>query len=121
MAYRFIDLFCGCGGLSKGFSLAGFDCVGGIDFNQAAINTFNHNFEGAKGICCDLLQMSTEQIIEEFGDISNVDVVIGGPPCQGMSLSGPKSIWLDSKIQGSNHFFNFILDIYSKMCGRFRY
>ena len=67
MAYRFIDLFCGCGGLSKGFSLAGFDCVGGIDFNQAAINTFNHNFEGAKGICCDLLQMSTEQIIEEFG------------------------------------------------------
>lgn len=85
MSYKFIDLFCGCGGLSKGFSLAGFDCVGGIDFNQAAIDTFNHNFDNAKGLCCDLLEMSTERIVEEFGNLSDVNVVIGGPPCQGFS------------------------------------
>ena len=49
--YKFIDLFCGCGGLSKGFTLAGFESVGGIDFNTAAIKTFNENFPGSKGIC----------------------------------------------------------------------
>ena len=48
--YKFIDLFCGCGGLSKGFALAGFESVGGIDFNSAAIKTFNENFRDSKGI-----------------------------------------------------------------------
>ncbi len=83
--YKFIDLFCGCGGLSKGFSMSGYDCVGGIDFNQAAVDTFNRNFQNSKGICCDLLEMSPEKIIEEYSDLSSIDVVIGGPPCQGFS------------------------------------
>lgn len=83
----FIDLFCGCGGLSEGFQLAGFKCIGGIDFNQQAINTFNRNFPEAKGICADLLKMRTEDIIKEFGDLHDVDVIIGGPPCQGFSAA----------------------------------
>lgn len=85
MNYKFIDLFCGCGGLSKGFEQAGFHSIGGIDFNQSAIDTFNHNFKQSKGLCCDLLEMSTEQIRKEYKDLSVIDVVIGGPPCQGFS------------------------------------
>ncbi len=85
--YRFIDLFCGCGGLSKGFQLAGFQCVGGIDFNQSAINTYNRNFPDAKGICADLLSMGTDKIVEQYGSLSDVDVIIGGPPCQGFSAA----------------------------------
>lgn len=84
-AYKFIDLFCGCGGLSEGFALAGYKCIGGIDFNQPAINTYNRNFRGAHGICCDLLKMDEERISKEFGDLSEIDVIIGGPPCQGFS------------------------------------
>ena len=53
---KVIDLFCGCGGLSEGFKLAGYTIIGGVDFNAPAIKTYNRNFPGAKGICCDLLK-----------------------------------------------------------------
>ena len=46
---KVIDLFCGCGGLSEGFKLAGYTIVGGVDFNSAAIETYSANFPGAKG------------------------------------------------------------------------
>ena len=82
-----IDLFCGCGGLSKGFELAGFDVVGGIDFNDAAIRTFNRNFKNGKGICCDILNVDKKFILEQFDNFKNVDVIIGGPPCQGFSAA----------------------------------
>ncbi len=80
-----IDLFCGCGGLSEGFRQAGFNIVGGIDFNRSAIDTYNYNFKEAKGICCDLLEMDEPQIQSIFGNLENIDVIIGGPPCQGFS------------------------------------
>lgn len=82
---KVIDLFCGCGGLSEGFFLAGYNIVGGVDFNEAAIKTFNKNFKDAKGICCDLSTMDEDQIVSEFSDIKDIDVIIGGPPCQGFS------------------------------------
>ena len=82
---KVLDLFCGAGGLSKGFELAGFEVMGGVDFNQSAIDTYNHNFPNAKGYCCDLMNMTKEDIKAQFGDLSDVDVIIGGPPCQGFS------------------------------------
>ena len=45
---KVVDLFCGCGGLSKGFEMAGFNIIGGVDFNKEAIDTFNFNFKGSK-------------------------------------------------------------------------
>ena len=81
-----LDLFCGCGGLSKGFDLAGFKIVGGVDFNAPAINTFAKNFPKAKAICCDLLEMGSEMIAREF-PFGSIDVIIGGPPCQGFSTA----------------------------------
>ena len=82
-----IDLFCGCGGLSEGFKLAGYNIIGGVDFNQSAINTYNKNFIGANGICCDLLDMNEEDIKNVFGSLDNIDIIIGGPPCQGFSAA----------------------------------
>ena len=104
--FNCIDLFCGCGGLSEGFKLAGFNIVGGIDFNAKAIDTYNHNFKNAKGICCDLLQMDKEKIIEEFGDLKNIDVIIGGPPCQGFSSANR---WQKESADPRNKlFFEFV-------------
>lgn len=81
-----IDLFCGCGGISEGFRLAGFNIVGGIDFNDESIKTYQRNFPKAKGICADLLQFNDAMILKEFGK-AEVDVIVGGPPCQGFSAA----------------------------------
>lgn len=80
--YNVLDLFCGCGGISEGFALAGFNIAGGIDFNEYATITFKHNFKNAKVHNTDITIFPDKQIIEEYGD---VDVIVGGPPCQGFS------------------------------------
>lgn len=102
---KVIDLFCGCGGLSRGFELAGFEIAGGIDFNQDAIHTFNKNFKNAKGLCCDLSQMSEEEIRNTFGDLSEIDVIIGGPPCQGFSAANRNKVNDDPR---NKLFFEFV-------------
>lgn len=101
-----LDLFCGCGGLSEGFRLAGFNIVGGVDFNEAAIKTFNKNFPKAKGICCDLLEMNEDDIIKEFGDLKEIDVIIGGPPCQGFSSANRYK--KEEKDPRNKLFFEFV-------------
>lgn len=85
MSYKVIDLFCGSGGLSEGFKLAGYEIIGGIDFNKDAIETFNENFQGARGVCANLLDVSTEEIKRDYVDFLEADIIIGGPPCQGFS------------------------------------
>ncbi len=82
--YTVLDLFCGCGGISCGYKLAGFKIIGGIDFNQDAVNTFACNFKNAKVHCADITSISDESIIEDY---SGVDVIVGGPPCQGFSTA----------------------------------
>ena len=80
------DFFCGCGGLSQGFREAGFSIKTGIDFNKSFLETYAHNFPEAKVLNLDL---GNNKFIDE---ISYSDVVIGGPPCQGFSLTGPRNI-----------------------------
>lgn len=88
--YNAIDLFCGCGGLSYGFEKAGFNILVGIDNDKKALETFEHNHKGAKGIFGDITQMSYKRNIKPLVGEKTIDVIIGGPPCQGMSLSGPR-------------------------------
>ncbi len=80
--YKVLDLFCGCGGISEGYALAGFKIAGGIDFNDYATKTFKHNFKDAIVHNIDIMTFPDNQIVEEYGD---VDVIVGGPPCQGFS------------------------------------
>ena len=51
MSYNVLDLFCGAGGLSLGFKMAGFNIAGGIDFSQEAIDTHALNFEDGFHFC----------------------------------------------------------------------
>lgn len=88
-----IDLFCGCGGFSLGFEEAGFNIALGIDLWEDATITFKHNHPNAKVINKDIVETSTEELLEAAGlSADQVDVIIGGPPCQGFSISGKRLI-----------------------------
>ena len=82
------DLFCGCGGLSKGFEMAGYDIVLGVDFNQPALNTYAFNHKRSQTLYADLSKDDTFDAIEDKLKGKTIDVIIGGPPCQGFSLTG---------------------------------
>ena len=86
-----IDLFAGCGGLSKGFMDAGFNIVVGVDNDQAALNTFALNHNGAKALKADLSKQETFDEIKRIAGEREIDVIIAGPPCQGFSLTGPRN------------------------------
>lgn len=101
--YRVLDLFCGAGGLSLGFKLAGFQIVGGIDFQQDAIYTHEKNFKNSISICGDIKEINDEKVKELFQD--KVDVIIGGPPCQGFSAGNRQQIENDPR---NKLFFEFI-------------
>lgn len=83
MSKNVLDLFCGAGGLSLGFKLAGYNIIGGIDFQPDAIATHEKNFKDSISICGDIKEISDDKIKELFGN--KVDIIIGGPPCQGFS------------------------------------
>lgn len=86
-----LDLFCGCGGLSKGFEEAGYNILIGVDFEQSALNTFNYNHKSAKGVRLDLSKTESFDEIDSLLEGRSLDVIIGGPPCQGFSLTGPRN------------------------------
>lgn len=88
-----IDLFCGCGGFSKGFEQAGFNIAYGIDNWKDATVTYKHNFPTAVISNKDITIVRGDDILEATGLTKDeVDVVIGGPPCQGFSLSGKRML-----------------------------
>lgn len=81
----FIDLFCGCGGFSLGMERAGFRCLGGIDFNHQAAVVFARNFpQVPQALEKDLTGFGPDELSKLLGT-EEVDVVVGGPPCQGFS------------------------------------
>jgi DNA (cytosine-5)-methyltransferase 1 len=85
--YRVLDLFSGCGGMSLGFEQAGFDIAAGIDIWEDAIETFKKNHPESLGLTRDISNTNINLLKKEIGSI---DVVIGGPPCQGFSISGKR-------------------------------
>lgn len=99
----FIDLFSGCGGFTLGMLRAGFVCKAAIDSNQEAIDTLSSNltepsprsFLGVEhALKRDLTTFKPADLEDKIGT-SAVDVIIGGPPCQGFSTA--------RKRDGSNH------------------
>ncbi|MFP5458523.1 MAG: DNA cytosine methyltransferase [Bacteriovoracia bacterium] len=86
-AMTFIDLFCGCGGLSYGLEMAGHECLLGVDMEPSAIKSFERNHPHAKGWNGDIKKLDAKTLKKLIGT-RTVDMVVGGPPCQGFSTVG---------------------------------
>jgi DNA (cytosine-5)-methyltransferase 1 len=90
-----LDLFCGCGGFSLGMERAGFRVLAAIDFKEEAIQTFKANFsKNTLALCKDLTKFLPEELVPVLGT-RQVDVIVGGPPCQGFSTARQRD--------GANH------------------
>lgn len=95
--YTFVDLFSGAGGLSCGFTMAGFTPVASVEIMDAAVETYKHNFIERKGFnetveTRDIREEEVKQkLYKEIGN-RHINVVVGGFPCQGFSMSGNRVI-----------------------------
>lgn len=81
-----IDLFSGAGGFSQGLVSAGFNVLGAFDSWDVAVNTYAANFDHPV-IQCDLSKITGRTLLDRLGACAgSVDVLVGGPPCQGFSV-----------------------------------
>lgn len=85
--YTYIDLFSGSGGFSLGFDNANYENIFSVEFNHDICKTYRHNFPTHTLLECDIAELKEEEIKKLIGR-RKVDVVIGGPPCQGFSMAG---------------------------------
>ena len=88
--YNVLDLFCGCGGMSWGLKKKNFNIVAGIDNWEPALNTYAYNHGGTKALNLDLSRVEPSEVLRAIGKRKNeIDVIVGGPPCQGFSKNIP--------------------------------
>lgn len=86
-----IDLFCGCGGISAGLQLAGFDVLAGVDLEPNYIATFAHNFGAERALIENLAELSPSIFMRRMNlKKGELDLLSGGPPCQGFSKNVPR-------------------------------
>ena len=101
-----LDLFAGAGGMTLGFSKAGIDSIGAIEIDRFAAATFQYNFPNIPLFQRDIYSFSDAEIKELF---DGVDIVAGGPPCQGFSVAGPSQYGIiDRRNTLIMEFFRFI-------------
>jgi DNA (cytosine-5)-methyltransferase 1 len=85
MTLRAIDLFCGAGGLSRGLSQAGFEIVAAADSWEVSLHSYRANFPGHLALAADISTITAESLPTELTS-SRLDLIAGGPPCQGFSI-----------------------------------
>ena len=91
--YNFIDLFSGAGGLSCGLTMAGLNPVASVEIMPEAVETYKYNFIEKKGFketveTRDIREQSVKDNLYKSVEGKHVDLIVGGFPCQGFSMSG---------------------------------
>lgn len=98
-APKAISLFAGAGGCSLGFKQAGFNVIFATDWDQSAVETYRSNFPETAVVCGDIGEIDFVGLMDDLGLVAGeLEVLIGGPPCQGFSTAGPR-FWDDPRNQ----------------------
>ncbi len=120
MTYTVIDLFCGGGGFSRGFSMEGFKVILGIDNDYYCVKTFSSNFPKAIALLKDVREVDRRLILEYVGD--EPDVLIGGSPCEPFTSVNPnrakepiERLYIDELGQLTLHFIRLIDELRPKI------
>lgn len=88
-----VDLFAGAGGMSLGLEQAGFDIVGAVEYDPVHAATHEFNFPESVTMCASVSDLSAADLCERVGvQVGDLDVIVGGPPCQGFSLIGRRAV-----------------------------
>ncbi len=90
-----IDLFSGCGGMSLGLEAAGFDIAAAVELDPIHTLVHHVNFPYSVSICQDINHLKTQKLmtqIKQKGFSGEVDLIAGGPPCQGFSHIGKRQL-----------------------------
>ncbi len=104
-----IDLFCGAGGITEGFRQAGYRCLYGNDFMSEAIQTFGQNHPEAWADGRSIRLVQPHEIRSKLGvGRGELDVLVGGPPCQGFSINAPERFLDDPRNSLFKDFVRFI-------------
>lgn len=110
-----LDLFCGAGGITEGFRQAGFTCVYGNDINSSAIETFALNHPDAKADCRPIEEVDAAALRLELGlNPGELDVLVGGPPCQGFSINAPERFLTDPRNKLFRDYARFLKEFRPK-------
>jgi DNA (cytosine-5)-methyltransferase 1 len=109
---RIADLFCGAGGMSLGFEQAGFDIAVGIEADGHHVAAHHRNFPYSKTVCTSVTTVDAAKM-REFAGGDEIDVIIGGPPCQGFSNMGHRDA-ADARNSLIGEFARIVLDVRPK-------
>ena len=105
---KLVDFFSGAGGLTCGLNMAGFRSILGSDINPTYAATFAKNHPDAQVVTNDIRELSEQEILKLTGlQPGELDLIAGGPPCQGFSINAPIRTLDDQR----NHLFKEYLRI----------
>lgn len=109
-----VDLFAGAGGMTLGFEQAGFDVLAAVELDPIHCATHEYNFPFWSILCKSVVDTTAEEIRQRSGiGDRDIDVVFGGPPCQGFSLIGKRALD-DSRNSLVFHFMRLVLELKPK-------
>ena len=106
-----IDLFCGCGGMSKGLQSVGINVVAGIDVWDKAVQSYAVN-NNHMSLCKDLTKFPPQELDKMLN--MKIDLIAGGPPCQGFSIAGKRDL-KDPRNSLFMEFYKYITHFSPKM------
>jgi len=109
MKPKIIDLFAGVGGLSLGFENAGFEIMFANEYDSSIAESYVYNHHSTEMLVDDITKIDFEKVFNRF--VGKIDVVVGGPPCQGFSQKGKRKTINDER----NFLFKYYIKVVEKV------